>query len=137
MIEQLEAKLKELEIKKQKLQPKIDEIEAKKAEEIQELNRKYDHMIQDANSEVEEYEQIIMNGIIDLFSKVVMDEFDAKRSTSEYMVTEDFKDFRKGVSKIDLFPRDLIDRLDNVIDGGLIENIAYDIEKIEAKYKKR
>ncbi|MBY9017151.1 MAG: hypothetical protein KGD68_15790, partial [Candidatus Lokiarchaeota archaeon] len=119
------------------LQPKIDEIEAKKAEEIQELNRKYDHMIQDANSEVEEYEQIIMNGIIDLFSKVVMDEFDAKRSTSEYMVTEDFKDFRKGVSKIDLFPRDLIDRLDNVIDGGLIENIAYDIEKIEAKYKKR
>ncbi|MBY9016793.1 MAG: hypothetical protein KGD68_13975, partial [Candidatus Lokiarchaeota archaeon] len=62
MIEQLEAKLKELEIKKQKLQPKIDEIGAKKAEEIQELNRKYDHMIQDANSEVEEYEQIIMNG---------------------------------------------------------------------------
>ena len=136
MIEQLEAKLKELEIKKQKLQPKIDEIGAKKAEEIQELNRKYDHMIQDANSEVEEYEQIIMNGIIDLFSKVVMDEFDAKRSTSEYMVTENFKEFRNGVSKIDLFPRDLIDRLDNVIEGGLIENIAYDIEKIEAKFKR-
>jgi len=137
MTEQLDSKLKELEIKKQELQPKIDEIETKKAEEIQELNRKYDHMIQDANSEVDDFEQQIMNEIIDLFSKAVMVEFDAKRSTSEYMVTEDFKDFRNGVSKIDLFPRDLIDRLDDIIEGGLIENIAYDIEKIEAKYKRK
>ena len=137
MIEQLESKLNELEIRKQELQPKIDEIETKKAEEVQELNRKYDHMIQDANSEVDDFEQQIMNEIIDLFSKAVMDEFDAKRSTSEYMVTEDFKDFRNGVSKIDLFPRDLIDRLDDIIEGGLIENIAYDIEKIEAKYKRK
>ncbi len=137
MTEQLDSKLKELEIKKQELQPKIDEIETKKAEEMQELNRKYDHMIQDANSEVDDFEQQIMNEIIELFSKAVMDEFDAKRSTSEYMVTEDFKDFRNGVSKIDLFPRDLIDRLDDIIEGGLIENIAYDIEKIEAKYKRK
>ncbi|TES95956.1 MAG: hypothetical protein E3J90_08925 [Promethearchaeota archaeon] len=137
MTEQLESKLKELEIKKQELQPKIDGIQAQKAEEIQELNRKYDHMILDANSEVIEYENKIMNEIIDLFSKAVMDEFDAKRSTSEYMVTEDFKDFRNGVSKIELFPRDLIDRLDKVIEGGLIENVAYDIGKIEARYKRK
>ena len=136
MTEQLESKLKELEIRKLELQPKIDEIEARKAEEIQELNRKYDHMIQDANSEVDDFEQKIMNEIIELFSKAVMDEFDAKRSTSEYMVTENFKDFRDGVSKIDLFPRDLIDRLDKVIEGGLIENVAYDLQKIEAEYKK-
>lgn len=134
---ELESKLKELEIKKQELQPKIDDIEAQKAEEIQELNRKYDHMIMDANSEVEDFEQSIMNEIIDLFSKIVMDEFDAKRSTSEYMITEKFKDFRNGVSKIDLFPKDLIDRLDKVIEGGLIENLAYDIEKIEANYKSK
>ncbi len=68
MTEQLESKLKELEIKKLELQPKIDEIEAKKAEEIQELNRKYDHMILDANSEVDDFGQKIMNEIIDLFS---------------------------------------------------------------------
>ena len=102
---------------------------------MQELKRKFDHMILDANSEVVDFVQKIMNEVIDLFLKVVMDEFDAKRSTSEYMVTDNFKDFRNGVSKIGLFPRDLIDRLDNVIEGGLIENIAYDIEKIEAKYK--
>jgi len=137
MTEQLEAKLKELEIKKLELQPKIDEIEAQKAEETKELNRKYDHMILDANSEVDDFEQKIMKEIIDLFSKAVMDEFDAKRSTSEYVVTENFKDFRDGVSKIDLFPRDLIDRLDKVIEGGLIENVAYDLEQIEASYKRK
>ena len=136
MTEQLDSKLKELEIKKLELQPKIDEIEARKAEETQELNRKYDHMILDANSEVDDFEQKIMNEIIDLFSKAVMDEFDAKRSTSEYAVTENFKDFRNGVSKVELFPKDLIARLDSVIDGGLIENLAYDLEKIEAGYKR-
>ncbi|MHA1477996.1 MAG: DUF3086 domain-containing protein [Promethearchaeota archaeon] len=135
MIEQLKSKLKELEIKKQELQPKIDKIEEKKAEEIQELNKKYDHMFQDANIEVEDFEQKIMNDIIDLFSKVVMDEFDTKRNTSEYMVTVNFKEFREKVSEIELFPRDLIERLDKVIEGGLIENIAYDLEKIETEYK--
>jgi len=136
MIEQLKSKLKELEIKKQELQPKVDKIEEKKAEEIQELNKKYDHLIQDVNTEVMDFEQKIMNDIIDLFSKVVMDEFDTKRSTSEYMVTENFKEFREKASEIELFPRILIERLDEVIDGGLIENIAYDLEKIEAEYKK-
>jgi len=135
MIEQLKLKLKELEIKKQELQPKIDKIEEKKAEEIQELNKKYDHMFQDANIEVEDFEQKIMNDIIDLFSKVVMDEFDTKRNTSEYMVTVNFKEFREKASEIELFPRDLIERLDKVIEGGLIENIAYDLEKIETEYK--
>jgi len=136
MIEQLKSKLKELDIKKQELQPKIDKIEEKKAEDIQELNKRYDHLFQDVNIEVEDFEQKIMNDIIDLFSKVVMNEFDTKRSTSEYMVTEDFKEFREKVSEIELFPRDLIGRLDEVIDGGLIEKIAYDLEKIETEYKK-
>jgi len=136
MIEQLKSKLKELEIKKQELQPKIDKIEEDKAEEIQELNKRYDHLIQDVNIEVIDFEQKIMNDIIDLFSQVVMNEFDAKRSMSEYMVTESFKEFRGKVSEIDLFPQDLIERLDEVIDGGLIENVAYDLEKIEAEYKK-
>jgi len=135
MINQLKSKLEELEIKKQELQPKIDKIEEKKAEEIQELNKKYDHLFQDANIEVEDFEQKIMNDIIDLFSKTVMDEFDTKRSTSEYIVTDNFKEFRENVSEIELFPRDLIERLDKVIEGGLIENIAYDLEKIETEYK--
>jgi len=133
MIEELKSKLKELELKKSELQ--IDEIEAKRAEEVQEVNKKYDHMVSDGNIEVQDFKNKIMNEIIDLFSKVVMDEFDAKRSTSDYMVTDNFKDFRESVLELELFPKELIERLDKVIDGDPIENIAYDLEKIEAKYK--
>jgi len=135
MIEELKSKLKELELKKRELQPKIDEIEAKRAEELQEVNKKYDHMVNDGNVEVQDFKNKIINKIIDLFSKIVMDEFDAKRSTSDYMVTDNFKDFRESVLELEMFPKELIERLDKVIEGDPIENIAYDIEKIEAKYK--
>ena len=135
MIEELKSKLKELELKRSELQPKIDEIEAKRAEELQEVNKKYDHMVADVNIEVQDFKNKIMNEIIDLFSKVVMDEFDAKRSTSDYMVTDNFKDFRESVLELELFPKELIERLDKVLDGDPIENVAYDLEKIEAKYR--
>jgi len=135
MIEELKSKLTELELKRSELQPKVDEIEEKRAGELQEVNKKYDHMVSDVNIEVQDFKNKIMNEIIDLFSKVVMDEFDAKRSTSDYMVTDNFKDFRESVLELELFPKELIERLDKVIDGDPIENIAYDLEKIEAKYK--
>ncbi|NHJ22178.1 MAG: hypothetical protein EAX91_14625 [Candidatus Lokiarchaeota archaeon] len=135
MIEQLKAKLKELEIKKQELQPKVNKIEAEKAEEIQGINKKYAHLIQDAKIEVIEFEQKIMNDLIDLFSKVIMDEFEAKRSTSEYSLTENFKEFRDKVSRIEFFPKALVERLDKVINGDPIENVAYDLQKIEAEFK--
>ena len=124
-----------LDIKKQELQPKIDKIEEQKAEEIQEVNKKYDHMIQDANYEVRDFEQKIMSDLIDLFSKAIMDEFEQKRSTSEYSVTHNFKEFRDAISEIEFFPPKLVERLDKVIDGDLIENVAYDLEKLETKYK--
>ena len=136
MIQQLKSKLKELETKKQELQPKITKIEVRKAEEIQELNKKYDHLIQDANIEVQEFEQKIMDDLIDLFSKIIMEEFEQKRSTSEYSLTDNFKEFRNAISEIEFFPKALVERLDKVIEGDLIENVAYDLQKIEAEYKK-
>ncbi len=136
MTEQLKSKIQELETKKKELQPKIDKIEENKAEEIQELNKKYDHMIQDVNVEVKNFEQKIMDDLIDLFSKVVMDEFDQKRSTSEYSLTDNFKEFKDSISEIEFFPIELVERLDKVINGDLIENLAYDLEKIESEYKK-
>jgi len=136
MIEQLKSKIQELETKKQELQPKIDKIEEKKAEEIQELNKKYDHLILDANVEVKNFEQKIMDDLIGLFSKAVMDEFDQKRSTSEYSLTDNFKEFKDSISEIEFFPKELVERLDKVIKGDLIENLAYDLEKIESEFKK-
>lgn len=136
MIENLKSKLKELEIKKANIRPKIEEIEEKRAIELQEINKKYDHIVNDVNIEVEHFEQKIRNEIIDLFVKVIMDEFDAKRSTSDYEVTVKFKEFRDSIMEIDIFPSELIERLDKVINGDPIENVAYDIEKIEKNYKR-
>ena len=96
----------------------------------------FDHLVEDASIEVEDFEKKIMNEMIDLFVKVVMEEFDAKRSTSDYVLTDKFKDFRQEITKIKIFPKELVERLDKVIEGDPVEKIAYDIEKIESKYKK-
>ena len=65
-----------------------------------------------------------------------MKEFDAKRSTGEYTVTDEFKEYKDSIAQFKKFPRELIDRLHKVINGDPIENIAYDLEKIRTKYKK-
>ena len=136
MINKIASKLEELEAKKASLSPKIEDIEQKRNEELAEVNKKYDHLVQDASVEVEDFENNIINEMIDLFIKVVMVEFEAKRSTSDYVLTEKFKEFRDEIVSIKIFPQELVERLDKVIDGDPVEKIAYDIEKIESKYKK-
>jgi len=136
MINQITSKLDELEAKKTALSPKIEEIEKMRNEELAKVNLKYDHLVQDASIEVENFENKIMNGMIDLFVKVVMEEFDAKRSTSDYVLTDKFREFRDEIVNIEIFPQELVERLDKVIDGDPVEKIAYDIEKIETIYKK-
>jgi len=92
-------------------------------------------MIDDVSIEVNEFERSILNELIDSFVKIIMEEFDAKRSTSEYILTDQFRTFRQEMSEISIFPKELIERMDKVIEGDPIENVAYDIEKIEGKYK--
>ena len=135
-IKEIKSKLEELEAKKREISPKIEEIEVLRQEELAEVNKKYDHMVDDVKQDVKLLENNLMNYIIDTFEKVVMNEFDTKRSTSEYIVSDDFKDFKEGGSEIEMFPKDLIERLDKVINGDPIENIAYDLEKIKNMYKK-
>lgn len=136
MIEDLKSKLTELKEKKQALKPKLEEIEARRTDALAKINKKYDHMVADANIEVTQFEQKIMNDLITLFSKTIMIEFDQKRSTSEYLLTESFKAYRDSFAEIEMFPKELIERMDKVINGSLIENIAYDLDKIERAYKK-
>ncbi len=135
MIDQLKSKLNELEEKKRELQPKIEEIEKERAEKLAEINKKYDHMILDANIQVSQFEDKLMNELIDVFSNTIMNEFDQKRSTSEYVLTNNFKDYRDSFAEIEMFPKELVDRMDKVINGDSIENIAYDLDRIEQKYK--
>ena len=135
MIEDIKAKLAKLELMKSDASPRILELNEKRAEAIAEINKKYDHLVEDISIEVKDFENRIIGGLIDSFIKIIMQEFDAKRSTSEYTLTDRFKNFREVMEEINLFPPELIERMDKVINGDPIENLAYDIEKIETKYK--
>jgi hypothetical protein len=135
MIDQIKTLLRELNARKKEVTPKIEEIETKRQEQLAEVNKKYDHMIDDVKQEVKLLENKIMNDLIDVFEKAVMIEFDTKRTMSDYMVTDNFKAFRDGVSEIEMFPKDLVEHLDKVINGDPIEKIAYELEKIKNQYK--
>ncbi|MFX0032819.1 MAG: hypothetical protein ACFE8E_05495 [Candidatus Hodarchaeota archaeon] len=134
-IKDIKSKLEELERKKDQVKPKIDKIEEERQTALVEVNKKYDHMIDDIKQGVIQLEGQIKNSMIDIFEKLIMNEFDAKRSTSDYVLTDNFKEFRDEVLELEMFPKELVEQLDKVIDGEPIENIAYNLEKIKDQFK--
>ncbi|MCK4370832.1 MAG: hypothetical protein KAW03_07175 [Candidatus Lokiarchaeota archaeon] len=136
MSDKLNSKLKELESKKKELQPKIDEINLKREEEIQDVNKKYDHMIYDVNYTAQQLEDEFYNDLIKSFVEIVMREFDIKRSTDIYEVSNEFKDYRETISQFNMFPEELIIMMHKVINGDPIENIMYELDDIQKKYRK-
>ena len=136
MISHLISKLEELEQRKKALEPKFHEINSQREKEIQSVNTKYDHIIADINYEIKQIENKIYNEMIESFSNVVSRELEIKRSNSLYSVTEEFKDYRESISNLNLFPKDLIEKLDKVINGSPIEDVIYILDDIKAKYLK-
>ncbi|KKN09967.1 hypothetical protein LCGC14_1041320 [marine sediment metagenome] len=136
MIEQLKSKLKELADRKKELQPKLDEISTKRKEEIQVVNTKYDHLLYDLNYNVQKIVDEFYNDLIKSFVEIVSREFDAKRSQEIYEVTKEFKTYRKLIPEFEMFPKELIQKLHDVINGHPIEEIVYELEEIEKKYLK-
>jgi molecular chaperone GrpE (heat shock protein) len=134
MIEQLNAELAELKNKKEAIIPKIDEINSKRKEELNKVNQKYDNMVLDINSEIDELEKKVNNDLINSFINAIMEEFDLKRSTSEYTISKKIREYKEYIKTIDQFPQELVNRLEKLIAGDPIENIAYDLENIQSKY---
>jgi len=136
MSDKLNSKLKELEIKKKGLQPKLDEINLKREEEIQDVNKKYDHMIYDVNYTAQQLEDEFYNDLIKSFIEIVMREFDIKRSSDIYEISNEFKDYQEIISQFNMFPEELIIMMHRVINGDPIENIMYELDDIQKKYRK-
>lgn len=137
MIDELKSKLVKLDSMKTAVKPKIDELNAKKNEELQVINEKFDQQIAEVNIEVEKYEIEVYNDLINSFISAVMEEFDAKRSVSEYSVTVKIKDFKIFIESVDVFPKELVDKLEPIVSGKEpIENLAYDIDNIKNSYLK-
>ncbi|MFX0027815.1 MAG: hypothetical protein ACFE8B_01275 [Candidatus Hermodarchaeota archaeon] len=129
-------KLEELEQRKKALKPKIDEINVEREREIQNVNKKYDHIIDDINFELNQIEFDIFNKMIESFINVVTRELEVKRSSSLYTVTDEFKEYRTNIAKLKMFPEDLIKKLDKVINGNPIEDVIYILDDIKSKYLK-
>ena len=136
MSEQLKSKFKELENKKKELQPKIDEINAKREEEIEKINKKYDHLIYDVNYTAQQLEHEFYNDLIKSFVEIVTREFDIKRSSDIYEVSNEFKIYRQEIAQFDIFPEELINKMHRVINGDPIDNIMYELDDIQKKYLK-
>jgi len=136
MTNHLESKLEEIELRKKALKPKIDEINAKRENEIQDVNKKYDHMIYEMNYEVQQFENSIYNELIESFANVVTRELEIKRSNSLYSVSDQFKEFRESIAQFEIFPNELIEKLDKVINGSPIEEVIYILDDIKKKYLK-
>jgi len=136
MTNHLDSKLEELELRKKALKPKIDEINVKREKEIQDVNKKYDHMIFEVNYEIQQFENNFYNELIESFSNVVSRELEIKRSNSLYSVSDQFKEYRENIAKFEIFPKELIGKLDKVIDGSPIEDIIYILDDIKKKYLK-
>jgi hypothetical protein len=136
MTNHLESKLKELELKKKALKPRIDEINAEREKEIQDVNKKYDHIVYEVNYEIEQFENSVYNELIESFLDIVTKELEIKRNDSLYSVSSQFKEYRENIAKFEIFPKELIEKLDKVIDGGPIEEILYILDDIKKKYLK-
>ena len=136
MIDKLNSKLKELEAKKKEFQPKIDEINLKREEKIQEVNKKYDHMVYDINYSAQQLEDEFYNDLIKSFVEIVTREFDIKRSSDIYEISDEFKIYREEIAQFDMFPEELINKMHRVINGDPIDNIMYELDDIQKKYMK-
>jgi len=134
MINQLKSKVEELEIKKNDIKPEIDRINLKRDEEIQTVNKKYDHMVYELNYEIQKFENKIHNEIIQSFVDISSRELDIKRSTDLYSVSDEFKEYREKIAKFESFPEELVEKLHRVVNGDPIENIIYELEDIKEKY---
>lgn len=136
MSDQLKTRLKELQLRKKELQPKIDEINRKRDEEIQNINKKYDHLIYDINYTAQQLEDEFYNDLINSFAQIVTREFDLKRSSDIYEVSDEFKDYRQTIAQFDMFPEELVNKLHRVINGEPIESIMYELDNIQKKYRR-
>ncbi len=134
MSEPLKSRLKDLEMKLKELQPKIDEINLKREEEIQKVNTKYNHMIYDVSHTAQQLEDEFYNDLIKSFVVIVTREFDIKRSSDTYEVSNEFKIYREEIGQFDKFPEELINKMHRVINGDPIDNIMYELDDIQKKY---
>ncbi|TXT64878.1 MAG: hypothetical protein BAJALOKI1v1_510018 [Promethearchaeota archaeon] len=137
MLEHIKTKVEKLKKNEKEVTPQIEEIEAEREQKINEIKEEYQQKISAITSDIETFRNEVSNDLINSFIDAIMKEFDAKRSTSEYAVTEEIKQYRNSIATFEMFPTELVSELDKIISEEItIENVAYELEKIKQKYLK-
>ena len=91
-------------------------------------------MIYDINYTAQQLEDEFYNDLIKSFVEIVTREFERKRSSDLYEISYEFKDYAESVSEFDIFPKELVQRMQKVMNGDPIEDIVYDLDKIQKKF---
>ena len=112
-------------------------LETKKQRQIREIENRFIKLEQEAVNPVEAFEIQVYNGLIDEFEELVIHEIDEKRTDCDYCLSGEVEKFRNTMVQVDIFPKELIARLDQVIAGKrTIEDIAFKMDDIKEKYMK-
>jgi hypothetical protein len=135
--EEVKKKLQTIEQMKEESSKRLSILETKKQRQIREIENRFIKLEEEVINPVEHFEIQVFNGLIHSFEDLIMNEIDIKRANCEYCLSEEVEKFRNNMISIDIFPKELIARLDQVISGKkTIEDVAFKLEDIREKYIK-
>ena len=129
--------LLEIEHLREESEKRLRILETKKQRQIREIENRFQKLEQEAVNPLESFEIQVYNGLIEEFEEMVLHEIDVKRSDSEYNLSDEVENFRNVMVQVEIFPKELIARLDQVITGKkTIDDVAFKLPEIKEKYIK-
>ena len=129
--------LLEIEHLREESEKRLRILETKKQRQIREIENRFIKLEQEAVNPLEHFEIQVYNGLIESFEDMILKEIDIKRSDCEYCLSNEVENFRNTMVQVEIFPKELIARLDQVISGKKnIEDVAFKLEEIREKYIK-
>ena len=133
----MKNKLHEIEDMRKESEKRLRILETKKQRQIREIENRFVKLEEEVINPVENFEIQIYNDLIESFEELVLKEIDMKRADCEYCLSEEVEEFRNNMISVDIFPKELIARLDQVISGKkTIEDVAFKLDNIKEKYIK-
>ena len=129
--------LQTIEHMKEESTKRLNILETKKQRQIREIENRFVKLEEDVLNPVEIFEIQVYNGLIHSFEDMILKEIDVKRADCEYCLSDEVEKFRNTMVQVEIFPKELIARLDQVIGGKkTIEDVAFKLEDIRDKFIK-
>ena len=133
----IKKNLQTIEHMKEESSKRLRILETKKQRQIREIENRFIKLEEEVVNPVDHFEIEVFNGLIHSFEDLILKEIDTKRADCEYCLSEEVENFRTNMISVDIFPKELIARLDQVISGKkTVEDVAFKLPSIREKYMK-